>query len=219
MSKHQSSANAAGAENAGVEQEKNQNQGREIPINNQNAANASAGTGAASQACAPGNDDEPAQNSGKATDSPAAEPKPEEKIAALEAELAEARDNLLRKAADFENFRKRMNQEKQNAIDYANQSLLLDIIPIIDDFERAIQSAEASEELKELPAGKAMLVVVVPPVPPPLVTPLYTGVASARTKNDTSQVLLAGSVAFNSVTGGTGKAVPPLAVVVGGATV
>jgi len=50
-----------------------------------------------------------------------------------------------------------MNQEKQNAIEYANQSLLLDIIPVIDDFERAIQSAEASEELAGLPAGKAML--------------------------------------------------------------
>jgi molecular chaperone GrpE len=50
-----------------------------------------------------------------------------------------------------------MNQEKQNAIDFANQSLLLDIIPVIDDFERAIQSAEGSVELTGLPAGKAML--------------------------------------------------------------
>ena len=75
----------------------------------------------------------------------------------LAAQLAEAHDQLLRKAAEFENFRKRMNQEKQNAIEFANQSLLLDIIPIIDDFERAIQSAEASAELAELPAGKSML--------------------------------------------------------------
>jgi molecular chaperone GrpE len=81
----------------------------------------------------------------------------EAKTAELEAQLAEARDQLLRKAADFENFRKRMNQEKQSAIDFANQSLLLDIIPVIDDFERAIQSAQASAELAELPAGKAML--------------------------------------------------------------
>ena len=81
---------------------------------------------------------------------------PEEKITVLESELAEIRDQLLRKAADFENFRKRMNLEKQSAIEYANQSLLLDIIPVIDDFERAIQSAESSEELGELPAGRAM---------------------------------------------------------------
>jgi molecular chaperone GrpE len=79
------------------------------------------------------------------------------KIGELEAQLAESRDQLLRKAADFENFRKRMNQEKQNAIEFANQTLLLDIIPVIDDFERAIQSAQSSTEIAELPAGKAML--------------------------------------------------------------
>jgi molecular chaperone GrpE len=74
----------------------------------------------------------------------AAELTPEEKIAELETQLAETRDQLLRKAADFENFRKRMNQDKQSAIEYANQSLLLDIIPIIDDFERAIIAGENS---------------------------------------------------------------------------
>lgn len=67
---------------------------------------------------------------------------PEQIIADLEAQLADSRDQLLRKAADFENFRKRMNQEKQSSIEYANQSLLLDIIPIIDDFERAILAGE-----------------------------------------------------------------------------
>jgi len=66
----------------------------------------------------------------------------EEKIAELEAQLADTRDQLLRKAADFENFRKRISQEKQSAIEYANQSLLLDIIAIIDDFELAIQAGE-----------------------------------------------------------------------------
>jgi len=82
---------------------------------------------------------------------------PEEKIAELEAQLAETRDQLLRKAADFENFRKRMNQEKQNAIEYANQSLLLDIIPVIDDFERAIQSAEKSADLNAFIEGVKMI--------------------------------------------------------------
>ncbi|MDR0624449.1 MAG: nucleotide exchange factor GrpE, partial [Treponema sp.] len=68
---------------------------------------------------------------------PQAEPGPEEIIADLEAQLADAKDQYLRKAADFENFRKRMIREKQDAIDFANQALLLDLIPIIDDFERA----------------------------------------------------------------------------------
>jgi molecular chaperone GrpE len=67
----------------------------------------------------------------------------EEKAAALEARLEEAKDQYLRKAADFENFRKRMNREKQEAIDYANQSLLGDLIQTIDDFDRAIKAAES----------------------------------------------------------------------------
>ncbi|MDR0447097.1 MAG: nucleotide exchange factor GrpE [Treponema sp.] len=67
-------------------------------------------------------------------------------IADLEAKLAEAHDNYLRKAADFENYRKRMNQEKITAVEYANQSLLLDLVSVIDDFERAIKSAGTQRE-------------------------------------------------------------------------
>jgi molecular chaperone GrpE len=85
----------------------------------------------------------------------------EEKIAALEAQLGEAKDQYLRKAADFENFRKRMNREKQEAIDYANQSLLLDLIQTIDDFERAIKAAEtmaqSSPEFTGIYEGVSMI--------------------------------------------------------------
>ncbi|MDR1420568.1 MAG: nucleotide exchange factor GrpE [Treponema sp.] len=81
----------------------------------------------------------------------------EERIAALEAELADARDQFLRKTADFENFRKRMNREKQDAIEFANQSLLLDIIPVIDDFERALKSAGSSRDFTSLYEGIDMI--------------------------------------------------------------
>jgi len=80
-----------------------------------------------------------------------------QKIAELEAQLAENRDLLLRKAAEFENFRKRMNQEKQSAIEFANQNLLLDLIPIIDDFERAIQSGENSTDYASFLEGIKMI--------------------------------------------------------------
>jgi molecular chaperone GrpE len=50
-----------------------------------------------------------------------------------------------------------MNQEKQNAIEYANQSLLLDIIPIIDDFERAIQSGENTTAIAAFLDGVKMI--------------------------------------------------------------
>jgi molecular chaperone GrpE len=97
------------------------------------------------------------QNGGEQAAEQEKEPTPEEKIAELEAQLAETRDQLLRKAADFENFRKRMNQEKQSSIEYANQSLLLDIIPIIDDFERAIQSGESATDVAAFLDGVKMI--------------------------------------------------------------
>jgi molecular chaperone GrpE len=74
----------------------------------------------------------------------AADESPEQKIAALEAKVAELNDQYLRKAADSENFRKRMIKDKQDAIDFANQSLLLDLITVLDDFDRAIKAAESS---------------------------------------------------------------------------
>jgi len=100
---------------------------------------------------------ETVQNQDNVPEEQIAASSPEEKIAELELQLAEIRDQLLRKAADFENFRKRMNQEKQTAIEYANQSLLLDLIPIIDDFERALQSAEKSREFSALLEGITMI--------------------------------------------------------------
>ncbi|MDR2194814.1 MAG: nucleotide exchange factor GrpE [Treponema sp.] len=67
------------------------------------------------------------------------------KIERLERQLEELKDQYLRKAADFENFRKRMNREKQEAIEYANTALLLDIIQVMDDFERALKSSEGAD--------------------------------------------------------------------------
>ena len=87
----------------------------------------------------------------------AEETAPEDRVADLEAQLAEAKNQFLRKAADFENFRKRMNREKQDAIDFANQSLLSDLIPVLDDFDRALQSAESSRDFIALYEGLGMI--------------------------------------------------------------
>ena len=81
----------------------------------------------------------------------------EQKIAGLEAKLADLNDQYLRKAADFENFRKRMNREKQEITEFANQSLLLDLLPVIDDFERAIKSAENSKDFASFYEGITMI--------------------------------------------------------------
>lgn len=55
-------------------------------------------------------------------------------------EIEKWKGEYLRKMADFENYRKRMIKEKQEAIDYANETLLQDLIHVLDDFDRAIDA-------------------------------------------------------------------------------
>ncbi|MGD0725254.1 MAG: nucleotide exchange factor GrpE [Spirochaetia bacterium] len=81
----------------------------------------------------------------------------QDRIAALEKETADLKDRLLRKQADFENFRKRMIREREDAARYANASLLTDVIGLIDDFERAIKSAEESRDFASFLQGVTMI--------------------------------------------------------------
>lgn len=97
------------------------------------------------------------QEKGKGSSSAEGEEDLKAKVASLQAEVEALRDQYLRKVADFENFRKRMQREKQEAIEFANQSLLLDLIPVIDDFERAIRSSEASRDYGTLHEGISMI--------------------------------------------------------------
>lgn len=75
------------------------------------------------------------------------------RVAELEAENSELKSQYLRKSADFENFRKRMIREKEEAAKYANTALLSDIVTIIDDFERAIKSSEESKDFDSFHSG------------------------------------------------------------------
>ena len=60
--------------------------------------------------------------------------------AALEAEVAELKDQLLRRQADFENFRKRQHLKRDEEILNARKAILLDVADVIDDLERALQT-------------------------------------------------------------------------------
>jgi molecular chaperone GrpE len=87
----------------------------------------------------------------------AAPPTPEERIAALEGEAAELRDQLLRKAADFDNYRKRMIREKQEAFDFANAGLLGDLLDSLDNLDRALEAAKGAADIKALVDGVGMV--------------------------------------------------------------
>jgi len=58
----------------------------------------------------------------------------------------EVDDRLLRLAADFENYKKRAARERQEYVAFANERLLKELLPILDDLERALGAAEQHEE-------------------------------------------------------------------------
>lgn len=66
----------------------------------------------------------------------------------LEAEAAKWKEISLRTAAEMENLRKRTTREREEAIRYANQRLLEDLIPVIDNFEMGMQAA--SQDMKSM---------------------------------------------------------------------
>ena len=82
---------------------------------------------------------------------------PEEKIAALEAENAQLKEEVLRRVEDFENYRKRAIQEKQDAFDYANTSLLKDLLESLDNFDRTVEAAATATDPKAIADGVSMI--------------------------------------------------------------
>ena len=63
------------------------------------------------------------------------------------------RDQLLRLRADFENSKKRMEREKFEAIKFANEHLLAEILPIVDNFDRAMISLSEGHDPEKVKAG------------------------------------------------------------------
>lgn len=76
-----------------------------------------------------------------------------DQVADLTAEIARLRDDLLRKQADFENSRKRLIRDKEEAIKFANDALLLDLTGVLDDFARAISASGKSRDFSTLHSG------------------------------------------------------------------
>ena len=70
----------------------------------------------------------------------------EDKAAALEAELKEKSDRILRLQADFENFRRRTAKEKEELAAVITQNLLTDLLPLLDNFERAMAVEQSDGE-------------------------------------------------------------------------
>ena len=70
----------------------------------------------------------------------------------LKKDVENYKDKLNRVMADFDNFRKRMNKEKSNIIKNANEQLIVDILPILDNLELAVNNVDVEDD--NSPANK-----------------------------------------------------------------
>ena len=93
-----------------------------------------------------------------------AEVKPENELESLRAKLADAqgevlkvRDQLLRTAADFDNFRKRTRKDVEDAQRKGLEKSLLEMLPVGDNLERAVQAANQSGDIKSVVEGVTMV--------------------------------------------------------------
>jgi len=72
----------------------------------------------------------------------------EEQVAALESERDEHLNDLKRVAAEFENYRKRVLRDQESLVARAHERLVKELLPVLDDLERALAAAEEHEEAK-----------------------------------------------------------------------
>lgn len=77
----------------------------------------------------------------------------EEKIKALEAEVAKYKDIMLRKAAEFENYKRRTETEQLNLLKYAAESLIIKLLPTIDDLERSLSHMSEETDVQKIKDG------------------------------------------------------------------
>ena len=75
----------------------------------------------------------------------------------LKSENAELNDKFIRKVAEFENYRKNAIKDRAELIKNGGERLLIDMLPLIDDFERALQAVEQSEDIASLREGVVLI--------------------------------------------------------------
>ena len=83
--------------------------------------------------------------------------KSEEQLEKAEAELLELKDKHIRLQAEFDNYRKRTLKERMELLKTASESVLVGILPVIDDFDRAIQTLDQVEENSHLKDGVMLI--------------------------------------------------------------
>lgn len=77
----------------------------------------------------------------------------DQKITELETEISELKDKLLRRAAEFENYKRRTENDQLNLIKYAAEPIIQTLLPIVDDFERSLLHIENAKDINAIKEG------------------------------------------------------------------
>jgi molecular chaperone GrpE len=75
----------------------------------------------------------------------------------LQKQVNQYKDMLLRKAAEFDNFKRRIENETSNIVRFATESLIDDLLPVLDDFERSLKHSKESKESDALLKGVELI--------------------------------------------------------------
>ncbi|HBG86829.1 MAG TPA: nucleotide exchange factor GrpE [Marinilabiliaceae bacterium] len=81
----------------------------------------------------------------------------EDRVAELEKQLAEANDKHLRLIAEYDNYRKRTLKEKMELTKLAGEEIFMGILPVVDDFERALQHFNSADNVEALKVGVELI--------------------------------------------------------------
>ena len=81
----------------------------------------------------------------------------EKEIEQMKAEKAELNDRFLRLFSEFDNYKKRVSKEKLDLIATASEKVLVSLLPVIDDFERAIAANEKAENIDSIKEGFTLI--------------------------------------------------------------
>lgn len=79
------------------------------------------------------------------------------KIEELENEINNYKDKLLRKAAEFENYKRRTENDQLNLLKYAAESFIIKLLPVVDDFERSLQHIENANDVASIKEGVKLI--------------------------------------------------------------
>jgi len=81
----------------------------------------------------------------------------EEKIVSLEQEIIQYKELALRKAAEFENYKRRTENDQLNLLKYAAESLIIKLLPTIDDLERSIEHMKEETDVQKIKEGVQLI--------------------------------------------------------------